>query len=127
MSAFEAFDLMARGGAVTLLALWSWLLIRDHRAALAARVAVAMNAAIVCHILVTSSLPSPGFGPDIVLQLGAAAVPGLFWLYARAWFEDETRIGWQSWALVALSLANLLVLLATFERKTAIQGGYQTG
>ena len=39
MSGLAILDLMARGGSVTLFVLWSWLLFRDHRQALAARLA----------------------------------------------------------------------------------------
>jgi hypothetical protein len=39
----EQIDLLARGGSIALLSLWSWILFRDHRAALSARSALAMN------------------------------------------------------------------------------------
>lgn len=42
MTLFTMLDLMIRGGSLALLAVWSWILIRDHRAQPAARVAVAM-------------------------------------------------------------------------------------
>lgn len=107
-------DLLVRGGAMALLALWSWLLIRDQWRHLPARIAVAMNITIACHVLVT--IPGPiAPGPvDWLFELGAGTVPGFFWLFARAWFNDEERIGWPSWALVALSTANVGFLMATF-------------
>jgi hypothetical protein len=40
MGIFEHIDLLARGGSIALLVLWSWLLLRDRRGALVARVAV---------------------------------------------------------------------------------------
>ena len=47
-------ELLARGGTLALLTLWSLLLWRDHRAQLAARCAIAMNAAIGCYVIVTA-------------------------------------------------------------------------
>jgi AraC-like DNA-binding protein len=102
MIAFTQLDLMARGGTLALIALWSWLLFRDHRQALAAKLALAMNAAIVCHVI--ASVPGP-FGPisaiDIALDAGSSAVFASFWLFTRAWFEDEPRFGWRTWAIAA--------------------------
>ena len=46
MSGLAVLDLMVRGGSVTLFLLWSWLLWRDHRQALAARMAIVMNAKV---------------------------------------------------------------------------------
>jgi AraC-like DNA-binding protein len=116
MAYFEQIDMMARGGAIALLALWSWLLIRDHRGELAACLAVAMNVAICCYLLVTADWYREASLGGLVLELGAGATPGLFWLFARAWFNDEKRIGWGSVTLVLLSVANMLVMqLSYFE------------
>jgi AraC-like DNA-binding protein len=102
MISFIQLDLMARGGTLALIALWSWLLFRDHRQALAAKLALAMNAAIICHVV--ASVPGP-FGPisaiDIALDAGSSAVFATFWLFTRAWFEDEPRFGWRIWAIAA--------------------------
>ena len=48
------FELMARGGTLALLALWSWLLWRDHRTMLAARTAIAMNLGIARYLIAAS-------------------------------------------------------------------------
>ena len=101
-------DLMVRGGTLALLALWSWLLVRDHRALLPARVAVAMNLAIACHVIATIRYGDAGGPVGLLLELGAGSVPVAFWLLARTWFSDRIRIGRLGWLLVALSL--LLVL-----------------
>lgn len=114
MGLFEQIDLLARGGAIALLALWSWMLLRDHRSALAARLAVAMNAAICCYILVTTGWYSgrtvPGFG----LALGAGLSAALFWLFARAWFNDHHRVSRLGWLLLALALLNIAVVQLSF-------------
>lgn len=54
MTVVEQLDQMARGGAIALLMLWSWILIRDHWRDLPARLAVAMNAAIGCYLIRTA-------------------------------------------------------------------------
>ena len=104
--------LMARGGSISLLALWSWLLWRDHRAFLAARLGIAMSAGIASYILVTSGTGARFFG----LALAAGATPGMFWLFARTWFNDRSRLAPRDAALVALSVVNLAVLQASMGR-----------
>jgi AraC-like DNA-binding protein len=110
MNTLEHIDLMTRGGSLALLALWSWLLIRDHRSATAARIAVMMNATIVCHIITT--IPGNlGLGAaDIVLELGSASVPPLFWLFTRTWFNDESHVDWFSWLIVVSPIPIVIVL-----------------
>ncbi|MEY2927560.1 MAG: hypothetical protein RL367_2037, partial [Pseudomonadota bacterium] len=94
--------MMARGGTLTLLALWSYLLIRDHWSALTARVAVAMNVAIACHVLADAhGQLVDGSVELVILRLGQSAAPGCFWLFARVWFNDERSVGWRSIALIA--------------------------
>jgi AraC-like DNA-binding protein len=115
MTALEQIDLMARGGSISLLALWSWLLVRDHWRDLPARLAVAMNAAIGCYLILTAPVAiSPGL-IRLVLALGAGAVPGLFWLFAKAWFNDERQVRLASALLVGLSLVNTLVMQLSYQ------------
>lgn len=119
MSIFNQIDLMARGGSIALLALWSWLLIRDHRPVLAARIAVLMNVAIICYLLTTANWMDRRFSvPGIAIALGAGSAPGLFWLFSKAWFNDETRVGRGSIFLVLLSVLNMLVMQLSY-----IEGG----
>lgn len=120
MTLFAMIDLMIRGGSLALLALWSWILIRDHRAQLAARVAVAMNASIAAHIIAT--IPGPiGHTPlDTLFELGSVCVPALFWVFARTWFNDSARVGWQGWSAIALSLATVTIVLITYEPRSPL-------
>jgi AraC-like DNA-binding protein len=114
MTVVEQLDQMARGGAIALLGLWSWILIRDHWRDPPARLAVAMNAAIGCYLIRTAGWQG---GPDVVgliFALGASAAPGLFWLFAKAWFNDERQVSALSAGLVALSVLNALVMQLTF-------------
>ncbi len=119
MTLLLTLDLLARGGSLSLLLLWSSLLLRDHRQALAARIAICMNITIACHIV--ASIPgSIGHGTfDVVFEIGAGLVPGFFWLFARIWFNDETRIGWRSWALLAIAALNVLIIIHTYPARQA--------
>jgi AraC-like DNA-binding protein len=116
----EQIDLMARGGSLALLTLWSWVLVRDHIAALPAKMAVLMNFSIGCHILAT--LPPLNFFTfsDFFFELFSVAVPGFFWLFARTWFNDETRVGWRSWALIGLAMLLLTIVTLNFTEKGPI-------
>jgi AraC-like DNA-binding protein len=114
MTFLTSIDLMARGGAIALLTLWSWLLLRDHRSNLPARLAVTMSTAICCYIIVTAGWYRTPMLMGFVLALGAGATPGLFWLFAKAWFNDETQLRLRDLALVAASIANTAVVQLTF-------------
>jgi AraC-like DNA-binding protein len=114
MTLFEHIDQMARGGSIALLALWSWVLIRDHRGDFPARMAVAMNIAICCYLIATADgYDEPNYA-KLIFALGAGATPGLFWLFAKAWFNDEKRLTWTSIILVLMSVLNTLVVQLSF-------------
>ena len=114
MFGFEQIELMARGGSLTLLVLWSWLLIRDHRDILAARMAVLTNLGIICYLLVTARW-GIRFSPiGVFLAVGAGATPGLFWLFAKAWFNDEKRLNPVGVLLVLLSMANIIIMQLSY-------------
>jgi hypothetical protein len=114
MIGLEQIDLMARGGSLALLALWSWILLRDHSKVLAARLAVAMSIAISCYLVVTTSWYDRPWPIGIFLALAAGSTPGLFWLFAKAWFNDERQVRSLDLALVVASFANILVVQLTF-------------
>lgn len=109
-------DMMARGGTIALLSLWSWVLIRDHMRALAGRVALVMNVAIICHVF--AAIPGQIQPPALnyALELGSVSVPGTFWLFARAWFNDDKRIPVWRIALVVLAMAMVALQMSIFER-----------
>ena len=114
MSIFSQIDLMARGGSIALLALWSWLLIRDHRGQFAGKLAVVMALTIICYLIITAELyPRPTIS-GLVLALCGSSTPGIFWLFAKAWFNDEKHIRRRDLALVLLAGANILVMLITY-------------
>lgn len=107
-------DLLARGGTMALLALWSWLLWRDSRQQLAARCAVAMNLGIVCYLIVTHAWEDRTSPLGLVFSVGAGATPALFWLFAKTWFSDQTRLKGRDAILVALWVANVLAMQLSF-------------
>jgi AraC-like DNA-binding protein len=114
MAFIDQLDLMSRGGAIALLALWSWLLLRDHGGILAAKLAVAMNIAICCYLVVTINGRGELGIAGLLLALGAGATPGLFWLFAKAWFNDETELRRPDLALVVASVINTGVVQLTY-------------
>lgn len=114
MTLLEQVDQMARGGSLALLSLWSWILIRDHWRDVPARLAVAMNVAIGCYLIITSGWHDRPMIAGLAFALGAGATPGLFWLFAKAWFNDERAVSPLSVLLVAVSVLNTLVVQLTF-------------
>lgn len=114
MTLFDQIDLMARGGSIALLALWGWILIRDHRGQLAGKLAVVMALAIVCYLIVTGKFfPRPTLA-GLFLALCGSSTPGIFWLFAKAWFNDESHIRRRDLGLVVLAALNILVMLITY-------------
>jgi AraC-like DNA-binding protein len=114
MTLFTQIDLMARGASIALFLLWSWILLRDHRDVLAARIGVAMNIAIVGYVLATAEWNySPNVG-RFLLSLVGGATPGLFWLFARTWFNDRQRMERWAIALITLSIVNIFVMQVSY-------------
>ncbi len=113
MTIFDQLDLMARGGALSLLALWIWLLVRDNWHYRPAKLAVCMVVAIGCYLMVTTGWYNQPSFFGLILALGVGATPGLFWLFTRAWFSDEQRTEPLMLLLVLLSVANTLVAQLT--------------
>jgi AraC-like DNA-binding protein len=114
MTSFEQIDLMSRGGSLALLFLWSWILVRDHRKELSARLAVLMNLAIACYLLVTAGWYDKPSLIGLFLALGSQASPGLFWLFTKAWFNDEMTVSRTGVFLVFLTIVNALIMQLTF-------------
>ncbi len=113
MTAFEQINLMARGGSIAVLALWSWILIRDHRDQLAAGLAVAMALAMICYLLQTERIFSIRTLGGLALSTYGASTAGIFWLFAKAWFNDETHVSLRDLMLVGIAALNSLVMLVS--------------
>lgn len=113
MTALLILDPMIRGGAIALFLLWIAILWRDHRASLSARVAIAMHLAIIAYLLSHAFHPSDrSFLPYVIWDALSVMVPALFWLFVRLWFDDQQRIGWRSWLVIAGFGVLLLVQIA---------------
>jgi AraC-like DNA-binding protein len=100
-----SIDLMLRSGACILLLLVGLLLARDYGRTLAGRLGALFAIGAAAHALWTAAaLPRPlgGFGVALVgLSTGNSLV---FWLFARALFDDEYRARWWHaalWSLIA--------------------------
>jgi AraC-like DNA-binding protein len=73
-----------------------------------------MNGAIGCYLVITAPWAFAPGPARILIALGAAATPGLFWLFARAWFADERQVSALGAGLVAISVVNALVMQLSF-------------
>lgn len=113
-------DLMARGASIALFLLWSWILFRNHRDILAARIAIAMNMAIIAYVLATTAWDFRPSIPRFFLSIFAGSTPGLFWLFARTWFNDKRRIETWTIVLILFSVFNIVAMQLSFERNYAI-------
>jgi AraC-like DNA-binding protein len=109
-------DLALGAGTATLLLLLAALLFRDFRTVAAGRLAIAFALGSAAHAMTLTS----GFAPPVTAWHAAliAVSTGnvvVFWLFARALFDDGFGLrGWHaaSWVgVVALSLTNCLVLV----------------
>src|ERR1700736_99444 len=109
-------NLALGAGTTTLLLLLAALLFRDFRAVAAGRLAIAFALGSAAHALTATS----GFAPPVTPWHAAliAVSTGnvvVFWLFARALFDDTFQVRrWHAapWATcVALSLVNCLVLV----------------
>lgn len=120
MTTLVQIDLMARGASIALFVLWSWRLIRDHREMLVARIAVAMNIAIICYILLAANWQWPAEILRIPVNMVAGSAPALFWLFTRAWFNDEKQLPRWGIPIVAFTAVNIMVMQITFPYKNLI-------
>ncbi|MEQ1550614.1 helix-turn-helix domain-containing protein [Sphingorhabdus sp.] len=120
MTMFTQIDLMARGASIALFVLWSWILMRDHREMLAARIAVAMNVAIMCYILIAANWQWPSELARIPVNMVAGSAPALFWLFTRAWFNDENQLPRWGIPAVVLTALNIMVMQLAFPYKNLI-------
>jgi AraC-like DNA-binding protein len=117
---FASLDLMIRSAAMSLNVLLIILLWRDHRGALPARLAIVLGIGVACYLI----LEVPGGRPfnmvDFFLFAGEVSIFGIFWLFARTWFNDEESIGWRSWALVAGSVCFSLTSWTIYKNSAKI-------
>lgn len=116
MSSLAIFDVMARGGALSLMALLAIILVRDHRHIRAAHMAVLLLIGVSCFVIAEGTFDFAAFSPlRMALVLGESSISGFFWLFVRSWFNDETRFGWRSWGLVIVTLFISMINILSFK------------
>jgi AraC-like DNA-binding protein len=120
MMVFDHIDQMARGASIALFLLWSWVLFRDHRDTLAARIGIAMNVTIIAYILATAPWHFQPSTARFTMSIIGGATPGLFWLFVRTWFNDRQHLERWALAIIALSIANIIAMQVSFERDPRI-------
>lgn len=108
--------LLLRAALATLLLLSAGLLWRDQGRAIAARLGSACALGVAAYALVVlpgtagPATPSPWLAPVAALTTGNAVV---FWLLARALFEDGFRLRpWHGWLWLLLATAGLVACYA---------------
>ena len=91
-SIVAAFDLLARGGVCVLLLLVAALLLRDYRSVVAARLGALFAFGSAAYALCSASGLHATFGPWAMPVLAISSGNNLvFWLFARALFDDGFR------------------------------------
>jgi AraC-like DNA-binding protein len=97
-------DGMIRGGAAALLLLLSLLFAREARRSLTARLGMFLTLGGASYLsLVIIPVPLVQSWWRFPLHMCSLATPGLFWLFASNWFDDDFEIGWGHWLLLGVS------------------------
>ena len=118
ITSVEVLDIALRGAAVVVLLMLAALLVREYARTLAARLGAAFACGVAAYAVSSSSMFTANMAwwkaPIIALALGNTVV---FWLFARALFDDGFKFRWwyaSVWvAMVALGLVQIFVLLPT--------------
>ena len=109
---FAEINLMLRAASMALLLLLALILLRDHRRTLPTKMLLLVGFGVVCHLVFEMPGPKREIGlASWLLFAGESSMFASFWLFSRAWFDDEPRFGWKSWLIV---LASVIVSLINF-------------
>src|SRR6516225_6677109 len=104
-SLLPAVDLLLRGGVCVLMLLLAMLLVRDHARIVAARLGALFALGVAAYALCSSAALHAHLGIWAVPVLAAATGNNLvFWLFARALFDDAFHPRWWhagAWFLVS--------------------------
>ncbi|HTO61136.1 MAG TPA: helix-turn-helix domain-containing protein [Bradyrhizobium sp.] len=119
-----AFDIALRGASVALLVVLAATLLRDFKSAVGGRLAIAFALGSAAHAAVSgigTTAISVWHAPLIALSTGNVVV---FWLFARALFDDAFRLRWWHgliWAVVAtFSFVNCLFIAPVATTRVSI-------
>lgn len=101
------WDGVLRGGTMVLLALLAWNFGKGWRAALTARLGVLLCVAGLGYLYLPALPAAYNFAWwRMPLHLAGMASPGLFWLFAQSWFDDDFQLRpWHGLAVAALVVA----------------------
>jgi AraC-like DNA-binding protein len=102
----QTVDYALRGGAIVLVLLIAALLVRDHARSLAARLGAAFGIGVAAYAVCSAN----GFAPHATVWLAPILAlcignPIVFWLFARALFDDGFELRWWHTAIWAASVA----------------------
>jgi AraC-like DNA-binding protein len=110
LSLYSAVDLLMRGGVVALLSMMALLLLRDYGRVAAARLGAIFAAGAIAFALCSSADLHGHFGGlGAVIVAIATGNNAIFWLFARALFDDSFSPRPWHWALwLAIMAASVL-------------------
>ena len=97
-------DLFARSSTIALLAVMVLVLARDFRRVPSAPTGIAFFFTIAAHLVLTSPDYAGVRALDLILYSAALAVPGAFWLFSRALFDEENGFTWRDASMLATLL-----------------------
>jgi AraC-like DNA-binding protein len=87
------WDGVLRGGAMALMLLLATNFARGGGAALTARLGLLLTLSGLCYLFLPAAPPSFTASPwRVPLHLAGMAAPGLFWLFAASWFDDDFEL-----------------------------------
>lgn len=87
------WDGVLRGGAMALMLLLAANFARGGAATLTARLGLLLTLSGLCYLFLPAAPPSFTASPwRVPLHLAGMAAPGLFWLFAASWFDDDFEL-----------------------------------
>jgi AraC-like DNA-binding protein len=95
------WDGVLRGGTAALLLLLAWNFAQGWRASLTARLGLLLTVSGLCYLFLPAlpqALTTAWW--RVPPHLSGMAAPGLFWLFASSWFDDDFEVRWWHWLVV---------------------------
>lgn len=106
----EFWDGVLRGGALALMLLLAANFARGGARTLTARLGLLLTLSGLCYLFLPAAPPGFTSSPwRVPLHLSGMAAPGLFWLFASSWFDDDFELRpFHYLAVVGLVLSGVL-------------------
>lgn len=103
----EFWDVAMRGAAAALLGLLATLFAREARQSLTARLGMLLTIGGMCYLALPVIPRHLELGLwRVPVHVLSVATPGIFWLFAASWFDDDFRLKRWHVALVGFSVAS---------------------